>query len=55
MKFNINKLMCEEDNQKYIHEIEKVLEAKQVDVENIEYRWRTIKEAVMTAAKKALG
>lgn len=35
IKFNINKLMCEEDNQKYIHEIEKDLEAKQVNVKKI--------------------
>lgn len=39
-------------NQKYIHEIEKELESKHLDVENIKYTWRTIKEAIITDAKK---
>lgn len=55
MKFNINKFIYEEDNQKCIHEIKKELEAKQVDVKNIEYGWKMTKEAIMTTANKALG
>lgn len=31
VKFNMNKLICEEENQKYIHAIEKDLKTKQVD------------------------
>jgi uncharacterized membrane-anchored protein len=54
MKFDITKLMREEENQKYIHEIEKELEADQVGEKNIEHMWKTIKEVIIAAAKKIL-
>jgi len=52
MKFNITKLMHEEENQKYIPEIEKELEANQVDEENIKHMWKTTKEVIIIAAAK---
>lgn len=55
MKFNITKLMHGEENLKFHHEIEKELEANQVDVGNIEHMWKTTKEAILAAAKKTLG
>lgn len=54
MKFNITKLMYEEENQKYIHEIEE-LKAKQAVEENKEHMWKTTKETIIAAAKKTLG
>lgn len=55
MKFNSTNLMHKEVNQKFIHEIEKELVANQVNEKNIEYIWKTTKEAIIAAAKKILG
>lgn len=54
MKFNIIKPLCKEEKHKYIHEVEKELEANQVDEVNIEHMWKMTKEPIIATAKKTL-